>query len=414
MKGTSLTVFAWRNLWRNRRRTLLTLASIAFGVFLAVLMTAMQDRNWADMIDLAARMGAGHVTVQHPEYLDTPTLSRTVDEATRLAATAAALPEVTHTVARVSGPTMLSTASDSFGAAFIAIDVSQETAETLSVMDAVAEGEMFESAHDKGIILGSRLARNLDAELGERVVYTMTDRHGEMVSGVARLRATVHTGAPTLDGGLSLLAIGAVREVLGYGPDEATQMAVFIDDQRRSGEVAARLQEELGGAVTAAPWHELQPELSAFIAMKVGGAIFMEVVLAILIAAGIFNTLFVSVMERIREFGILMAIGFSPGRLFRLVMLESFWLGVVGLGVAALITAGPYFYLATTGIDYASLVGEGVEVAGIGMPSVMRVGLYAKSAVLIALGALAATLLAGLYPAWRAGHVEPVESIKVV
>ncbi|MDX1384547.1 MAG: FtsX-like permease family protein, partial [Thermoanaerobaculia bacterium] len=132
-------------------------------------------------------------------------------------------------------------------------------------------------------------------------------------------------------------------------------------------------------------------------------------------AAGIFNTLFVSVMERIREFGVLMAIGFSPGKLFRLVMLESFWLGVVGLVAAALVTAGPYWYLATTGLDYTAILGDDtMEVAGIGMPSVMKVGLFAKSAILIAAGAMLATLLAGLYPAWRAGHVEPVESIRVV
>ncbi|MDX1384215.1 MAG: ABC transporter permease, partial [Thermoanaerobaculia bacterium] len=286
MKGTSLTVFAWRNLWRNRRRTLLTLASIAFGVFLAVLMTAMQDRNWADMIDLAAKVGAGHATIQHPEYLDTPTLSRTVTGTDELIATALATPHVTRSVARISGPAMLATANDSFGAGFVAIDPEAESAETLSVLEAVSEGEMFETANDRGIILGARLAYNLGAELGDRVVYTMTDRQGEMVSGVARLRALVETGAPTVDAGLSLLPIGTLREVLGYQPDEATQVAVFIDDQRRSSQVAAALQEQLGDGVTAAPWHQLQPELSAFVAMKVGGAIFMEIVLAILVAAG--------------------------------------------------------------------------------------------------------------------------------
>ena len=80
MRGTSLIVMAWRNLWRNRRRTLLTLWSIVFGVFLAVLFTALQDQNWADTIDLAARLSGGHVTLQHPEYLDTPKLTHTIQE----------------------------------------------------------------------------------------------------------------------------------------------------------------------------------------------------------------------------------------------------------------------------------------------------------------------------------------------
>ena len=78
MTGSSTASMAWRNLWRHRRRTLLTLSSIAFGVMLAVLFTGMGDSNWSAMIQLAARLGGGHVTLQHPEHLDAPTLSRTV------------------------------------------------------------------------------------------------------------------------------------------------------------------------------------------------------------------------------------------------------------------------------------------------------------------------------------------------
>ncbi len=100
--------------------------------------------------------------------------------------------------------------------------------------------------------------------------------------------------------------------------------------------------------------------------MKVAGARFMEAIIMILVAAGIFNTLFVSVMERVREFGIMMAIGFSPARLFGLVMCESLWLGLVGLVLAAVVTAGPYYYMATAGIDLtAQMGGAGSEVAGV-------------------------------------------------
>src|SRR5215831_8540277 len=110
MKGPSLAVVAWRNLWRQKRRTLLTLSSIVFGGFLAVLFTAMQDRSFADFIDTAARLGAGHVTLQHPGYLDTPTLTRTVADAERLRATARQDRDVRQAVARITGPIMLATA----------------------------------------------------------------------------------------------------------------------------------------------------------------------------------------------------------------------------------------------------------------------------------------------------------------
>jgi ABC-type lipoprotein release transport system permease subunit len=155
--------------------------------------------------------------------------------------------------------------------------------------------------------------------------------------------------------------------------------------------------------------------LAGFIAMKVAGSQLMEIVIMVLIAAGIFNTLFVSVMERLREFGIMVAIGFSPGTLFALVMLESLWLGLMGLIGAVVVTAAPYHFLSTTGIDISEQLGlTGTEVAGVALTSVMRVGIYPENALIIALAALSGTLLSAVYPAWRAGRVAPAEAIRLV
>jgi ABC-type lipoprotein release transport system permease subunit len=416
MRGNSLAVMAWRNLWRNRRRTLLTLSSIIFGVFLAVLFTALQDKNWSDTIDLAARLSGGHVTLQHPEYLDAPKLTLTIEDTGRLREIAASEEHVTRVAERIVGQTMLNTAGDSFGAVFVAIDPAQEDEETLSVLEGLVEGGMFEGTRDRGIILGARLAENLGVGMGKRVVYTMTDIHGDIVAGLGRVSGIIRTGSPGIDGGMCLLPIDSVRDLLGYAPDEATRIAVFIDDQRHTDRVAEDLQAAVGAGVAALPWHVSQPELAALIAMKVGGARFMEILIAVLVAAGIFNTLFISVMERLREFGIMNAIGFSPGKLFALVILESFWLALVGLVAAAAVVAGPYAYLASTGINIAAMVGSGesLEVAGIALPEVMRVGIFPVNAVIIAIAAVLAIVLSGLYPAWKAGHIDPVETIRLV
>jgi ABC-type antimicrobial peptide transport system permease subunit len=149
--------------------------------------------------------------------------------------------------------------------------------------------------------------------------------------------------------------------------------------------------------------------------MKIVSARILELIILVLVAAGIFNTLFVSVMERIREFGIMMAIGFGPATLFSLVMCESLWLGLTGLLLAVGVTAGPYYYLATTGLDAAALVGNGGgEVAGVALSTVIHVDIYPENALMIAAAVLLATLLSGIYPAWRAGRVVPVESIRLV
>ena len=414
MKKTSLWMMAWRNLGRNRRRTLLTLASIAFGVFLAIFSMAAQDRNWQDMIDLGARMGGGHVTVQHPEYLDTPSLSRTVTGTDALVDAASDDPEVERAVQRISGQLMVSTARESYGASFIAFDPEAEDSTTLSYLEAVSEGEMFAADDATGMVLGAQLARNLGAELGDRVVYTATDRHGDIVAGLGRVRGILRTGAPSIDVGMVLLPIEAVRDVLGFAPDEATQVALFIADHRRSEALAARLQEQLGDDAAAVPWFEGRPDLYAFIAMKVGGGVIMIGVIALMVAAGIFNTVFVSVMERLREFGIMMAVGFSPAKLFRLVVYESVWLGVIGLLLAGMLTIGPYLYLNQVGIDMGAMLGDSpTEVSGVAMATQLRFGIYPENAVRIVVLAFVAVILAGIYPAWRAGRVEPVESIRL-
>ncbi len=415
MKGSSLATMAWRNLWRNRRRTYITLSAIVFGVFLSVIMMAMQDRNWADMIRLAARLGAGHVTIQHPEYLDSPTLTRTVQGTDRLKRLAADEERVIRVVERITGFSMLATARENVGAGFIAVSPEQEDDETLSLIEAIVEGEFFGSSTDGGIILGEKLGSNLDVELGSKLVYTLTDKEGEIVSALARVSGIVRTGSPSVDAGICLLPIDTLREVVGFAPDEAIQIAAFVDDQRASDAVVAGLGAAAPEDVAVLAWHELQPDLAVFIAMKVGGAKVMMLVLAVLVAAGIFNTLFVSVMERLREFGIMLAVGFSPSQLFRLVMLESAWLAVIGLAAAAAVTVGPYLYLASTGIDVSGMIpADQAEIAGVGMSTTLRVGIYGESVTLIGVSALAAILLSGVYPAWRAGQADPVETIRLV
>jgi ABC-type lipoprotein release transport system permease subunit len=420
VNGPNLTAIAWRNIWRQRRRTLLTLSSIAFGTTLAWLFTGLGDANWRQMIDLAARMGGGHVTLQHAEYLDSPTLSRTVTETPSLAAAALREPEVVRVVTRISGNVMIASASRNYGAGFIAFDPEVEDVETLSLLEGVEQGEPFRSSDQGGIVLGAKLAENLHVGLGHKVVYTLTDKEGEIVQEAVRVSGILRTGAPTVDGALVLLPIEFVRRSLRYGPGEAVQVAVFLDDQRAADEVAARLAAEIsgsnGGGVAALPWHVLQPELAGFIAMKVGGAVIMESIIMLLVAAGIFNTIFVGVMERMREFGILRAIGWSPGQLGRLVIIESALLAAAGIGLGVLVTAGPYWYLNRVGFDLmgAVLDGQSAEVAGIAMSTRMYVDIYPENALMIGAAALCATLLSGVYPAWRAGHVDPATTIRLV
>jgi ABC-type lipoprotein release transport system permease subunit len=382
---------------------------------LAILFTGLGDQNWREMIDLAARLGGGHVSIQNVEYLDSPMLRHSVQDSAELREQVLQDPDVLRAVTRISGQIMLSTAGKTYGAGVIGIDPSEEDVQTFSLIDAIDEGEMLTSSRGNQIIIGRRLAKNLNARLKSKVIYTLTDLKGEIIYGVARVSGIVTTGAPTVDAGLAILPIDTLREALGMADGEGTQIALFLKDHREADRVADRLSSGLPKTLAVLPWHRTQPELAGFIAMKVAGAQLMEMIIMVLVAAGIFNTLFVSVMERIREFGIMLAIGFSPATLFALVMLESLWLGLVGLVGAAIVTAAPYYFLSTHGIDISEQLGiTGTEVAGVALTSVMRVGIYPENALIIALAALAGTLLSAIYPAWQAGRVAPAETIRLV
>jgi len=413
--NAKLATMAWRNIWRNRRRTLITVFGIVFGVFMAVLMTGIGDSTYGQMIDHAARMGGGHVVVQHPDYQRLPTLKKTVPDAEAVEAAAAELPHVEGTTSRITGAAMLATAKHSQGTFFIAIDPERESEDTFGILEGRWEGEPLTSAdQEHAVVLGAVMAENLGVKLGSKVVYTVTDKGGEIVSGLVRVVGIVTTGAPSLDASLCVLPIGEIRRSLGYGPHESTMVAVFIDDHREADAVSEALAARVPEGVAVLPWNEAQPDLAGFIAMKQGGAVVFEVIIMVLLAAGIFNTLFVSVMERLREFGIMSAIGFSQRQLFALVMWESSWLALVGLVGSVVAIAGPYIHLSTNGFDMSKMMGGSAEVAGVAMDPILYVRIHPESALSIAAAVVLATLVSGLYPAWRAGRANPADAIRVV
>ena len=279
---------------------------------------------------------------------------------------------------------MVSTAADSFGAFFIAYDPTRETEETMEFTEGLAGGELFTTPDDDGIILGHILAANLGAELGDKVVYTLTDRSGEIVRGQEKLTGIVRTGADSTDAALVLLPIGTVRSVIGYDPHETTQVAIFLGDGRRSIQAAERIDGKIGPEASVLTWDQVQPEIKAFVAMKIGGGRVFEIVIAVLVAAGIFNTIFMSVLERTREFGIMRAVGYSARQIFALVMFESGFLAILGLIASIGITALPYYYLHGTGIDMTEIYaqqGASIDIGGVGMDPILHIGIFPENAV---------------------------------
>ena len=409
--SVSLSRLAWRNLWRNMRRTLLTLSGISFGVLLAVIMTGLTDATYGDMIDYAAKMGTGHVTIERDEFRGAPTFEHAVRIDEEFIREAQQDKRVVHVVRRILGAALVASSEGNQGATLMAIDPRREGENTLLFLDEFGEGALFNTPDAQTISIGSVLASNLGVGLGKKVVVTVTNRTGEIVSAMFRVSGLISTGAPSIDRGLIILPLETTQRLLSYDPAEVTAAAIYLKDHRDAKSVARDLSAHVSSPAMALDWERSQPELASFIAMKKSSGVIVQALVMLMLAAGIFNTLFVSVMERHHEFGVLRAIGFSPSELFRLISWESFWLACVGLVASVLVTAAPYAYLAEHGIDYSELIEPGMEVSGVAMNPIMSVGIYPVNALIIATVVFFATMTAGIFPAWRASRTEPVEAI---
>ncbi len=385
---------AWRNLWRNTRRTAITVLGMAFGILLSVVITGMSSGAYSEMIDYAAHLGSGHLSIEHEDYRDSPQAAHHVQTPPELLDDLRATPGVRHVVSRVSAAGLLSTAHGNAGAAILGIDPNRESTSTMPILEAETSGSTVNTLESGGVWLGAGLLENLESRRGNKVVLTFTDPNGEVVTRLARVTGVLETGAPSVDGGIAIIPLQDLRESLGYDDTDATYEVVLLDDHRESAAVAARISARLESPARALPWFMSQPELASFIAVDGSTGIIIQFIVLLLLSAGVFNTIFVSVIERRREFGILRAIGFSRAQIFRLVLAESAWLAALGVVVGALNTVGPYLYLHEHGIDFSAMIQPGTEVSGVAMQPVLKVRLYPVQALRLVVVVVVATLVA--------------------
>ena len=406
---------AWRNLWRRKRRTLITASSIGFGVLLAVTFTGTGDYGYTNMINSGADMGFGHVTVEPALFNQSPSLDKRLFNSAQVREQVLKIKGVDDAMVRITGQTMLASARKSIGGMFIAINPQQESEKHNLFIRSMIEGELFQSTKGRGIVIGNRIADKLGLKLGKKLVYTASDANGEIVSAISRITGIFKTGVKEIDGAVVLLPIDSVRQTLNYDADDSTLVAVLVNDQRYSQLIAHDIEQHVGNAQREVlSWKETQPDLAGIIAIDRSGNYISQLLVGLLIAAGILNTLLMSVMERTREFGVMMAIGLSPRRLFRLVMTESVWLALLGLVIGIIITIPWYLYLYHVGLDFTDAIGEDYSAGGTLVDPVIRIRLYRESIIAILTGVFSLTLISGLYPAWRATRTPPVDSLKTL
>lgn len=411
-----LNTMAWRTLSRNRRRTLITSLSVAFGIFLAVTFTGSGDYSYTSMINTSTVMGLGHVSVAEEGFNDRPSLARWLRDAEPLRETAAGLPEVTGAYPRIMGQAMFAAGAKSAGGMFMGIDPALEGPRHNFFLRSIVAGSLFAETDGRGALIGAEMAKKLNLRPGRKMVITVTDKDGELASELLLISGVFRTGDHAADSSIVLVPLDRLRQTLGYSQGGVSLLAVYTDDLRRVANIRAALAEKLSrpGELEVLTWRETQADLAGLIAVDQLFNYLMQLLVGLVIAAGIMNTMLMSVLERTREFGIMLALGMSPAQVARLVLVESFWLGCLGVALGIVITAPWFYYMSRTGIDLSGLVGEDYSAGGVLVDPVMKLRLFRESALAILVTVFLLTLAAGIYPAIRAGRVLPARSIKEI
>ncbi|NMH64495.1 ABC transporter permease [Shewanella salipaludis] len=389
---------AWRNLWRNRRRSLLTMLAIFVAVYSMVTMGAFM-RAWsrAAVVETINNL-TGHGQIHAPGYLDDPNVDHRISHLPSGVAEILTRPPVSHFARRVRVPAMIRTERESAPVELLGIEPEREQGLSF-IPHAVVDGHYFVSADERGILLGEQLAKRLQTRLGRRLVLMSQGADGGIEERGLRI-VGIFSSQPDIEKYSVFITLPQAQALLQIG-DDFSELVYRLADEQDSGVTAARLAQQAGELEVRA-WDELQPFTKALMEMSEGSIWIWILVSFALVSFGLINTLLVAVFERMREFGLLQALGMKPRWLLLQLLIES---GLM-LGLATL--SGLLAGMATVqGFDDGLYLGVGASYFG--AAQVVYPRLDWTELRLIGISVMLMGLLASLYPAFKAARQVPVE-----
>ena len=408
--GTASIVLnlAWRNLWRNYRRTVIMLMAVVVGVWAMIFMSAMMRGMVDGMLVDSIRSLPGHVQIHNPNFRDDPTVNNLFPSPNENLIAVLEQEDVVAWSSRVRVPAVVMSERNSRGITLVGIDPVAEVSVSF-VADDMTEGQFLSGTEDTGLILGRRLAERLETEVGKRVVVLTQDPSNEIVDRGFRVIGVYEAQVASTEEIYAFAGRSTLQMLLGIG-GQVSEIAVLGADYRDTEALHHRINTAVGNRLEVLPWYELNRYLSSMLGMMDGFVLIWIVVIFLALSFGLVNTLVMSVFERVREIGLMMALGMKPAVILGQIIAESLML----LGMGLLI--GNVFAWATIqqlreGIDL-SAVSEGLEMMGAG--SVLTPSLQTSDVVMATIVVLVLGFLASLLPAVRASRYHPVDAITKV
>lgn len=407
----NLLSLAWKNLWRNRRRTLITLIALSFSLMLLQGSHNLSHGVYSSMIDSGVRAGSGHMVICQRDYLDSRD-EKLAFKPAGLTAEIAALSKVEAVLPRLYLPGLAQSSRESRGILLTGVDPSVEKMIN-PFLRKLPDSGWLSSSDGHGAILGSRLLKELKLKTGQKFVVTMQHQSGELVSDMFRVRGVVATGIKTIDSTLMMVGLDRAAALVG-SKGKFHELAIILTDQNAGSQVWSQVKMLLQDRrdIAAYSWEEAMPNLYNAIRLDYASSNFIFVILLLIVAIGVVNTLLMSVMERFREFGVILAVGARTARLRLLILAEALLMGLVAMIVGSCLGALLTWYLVAVGIDMRTFISETLEFGGVVFDPVLRAAWDLPWMVRISFYLLLLSFLAALYPAIKAGRITPVAAMR--
>ena len=410
MNWTSSTMrMAWRNLWRNPRRTALALSAIGLSVMLVLAYTSILRAYGEWIVETITGPMLGHVQAHAPQWRKDRLMDRTLRGVDAQLAELRHDPDVASATARVYAPVLAARGEEGFAVIVMGIDSRAESGPARLLTDVV------EPLREREAFIGRQLAELMNVRAGDEVAVVGQGVDGSLANDLFTVKAVVATSVDLINRQGILIQLSTAQTLFAM-PDEAHEIVIHA----RHPEMASALAHRRAGATMFAgtevlDWQTLAPEMVTLVRITDLAGLLVLLLVFVAAAAGIANTMVMATFERTREFGMLLALGTRPARLVTLVVVESVALGVVGAVIGSSIGIALVAMAHRTGIDYSWLAGGGPsELSFAGLRFSLR--FYPTLNVVDVARAIVAvcvtSLLAATWPALRASRLQPVKALR--
>lgn len=412
-----LPQLAWRNLWRNPRRTSITMAAIALGYAMLLFVACLMEGLRQQMIENGTSLVSSQIQVHAPGYYPNRSLQKTLGagRGTDVSAILAAVTfdhRVYAATPRVYGQGLASAAHQSGGVALMGVAPDQEQQVTV-LHTRIVKGRYLNERMPNGIVIGDKLATTIGVGVGSEIALLAQAADGSMGDDLYAVAGIFHTGLEPMDRGLVLMSFSSLQELLHLAPGRIHEVGIRLHDATEAIAVAGTLEAQLGNTlpVRVRAWFELAPELAAYVQFNRSVTVMLFFIFFLLAVMGIMNTMLMAVFERTRELGMLMGLGMRPLQVVGLVLAEATGLAVVSLVLGVALGAPLLWYLQVHGLELGGAANE-ISVAGVPVGHLWHGRQDFPAYFQAALGLAITAVVSALYPALRAAHYRPTEALR--